>query len=603
MKKIFAIALALIMVLGIATSAMAISWGAPTISTSASAPFTAEVIKLGASAGVTGYEYYTVINDAAAYNYSNIFYAIKLNIPSAAQANAAYSGAKYNVGDQIKVTINYTNVQGKSAEVKYVPIGASPKTLWYNGKTGVFEEQWVPSVSNACGCGDQHVIKAIASGTGEVRIRVCFAANGKLSDLKLAGCYSVEAKEYCGVKPCPNCKPIDIKGYKFSGECAKFPVFFSTNSTGRVTGAYVIDDCVGYTTDAYGSMKQITKELYGWKVTGPDCGECTTCTTGTASKFELVPLDKGTVLQNWTTWNNNNTVGSLSAAETYRLFAGSCGYIGSTVYDKWDVGTGNKVTNLKNATAYNTLYLKRADNTFISVANAGLGKIADDLELGSNLYRNAKSGSKTSDPVIPGASSITALTTRITPDTTYPKAMSGDTNVRTIQATGYKTLPVTSDDGRYMPGVGTGTAPTSNGKEKDWSKYDGNNVVYLETYYFCFEARVDQLFQQLTADRINCDTNDASYLNSLNHLYSVLGFTYADIMAGNVYMTDYILLSNFGFAIAPCGEAVWGAYTASITVAPVAEVPATGDVGFMGFLFIGLSAVATVVNRKRTNTK
>ena len=591
------------MVLGVATSAMALTWGAPTAGASASAPFTAEVIKLGANAGVTGYEYYSVINNAAAYNYSNIYYAIKLSIPSAAQANAAYSGATYSVGDTIKVTINYTNVQNKTAEVKYVKIGASAKTLWYNGKTGEFEESWVPSVSNATGCGDQHVIKATALGTGEVKIKVCFAANGKLSDLKLAGCYTVESKEYCGVKPCPNCVPVDIKGYKFAGECAKFPVFFSTNSAGRVLGAYVIDTCGTYTQDAYGSMKKMndseSKLLYGWAVTNAACNVCTTC-PGTATQFELVPLERNTVLHDWVTWNNNNTVGGLSAQQTYERFIGSCGYLASGVYTSYDIGTGSKVDLPVNSTArqeaYNTVYFKRADNTFISVKQMNnLGKIADDLSLNANLYKNAKAGSVVSTPATtaPGGATFTATTTAIAP---LPLAAT-KLNVGTINAAapgviGYdamKWLDVTRDSNRFVG--------------KSWSKYTTNDVVYLDTHYFCYEASTEQLFAQLTVDRVNCDTNDAAYLNSLNHLYSVLGFTYADVMAGNVYMNDYILLSNFGFAIAPCGEAVWGAYTASITVAPVAEVPATGDVGFMGFLFIGLSAVAAVANRKRTNAK
>ncbi|MDO5111846.1 MAG: hypothetical protein Q4E65_06045 [Clostridia bacterium] len=571
MKKIFAIALALVMVLGIATSAMAISWGAPTTSSSSS-PFAAEVIKLGANSGVTGTEYYSVLNDAAAYDYSNIFYAIKLTIPSASQANAAYSGAKYNVGDEIKVTISYTNVSGKSSDTKYVKIGASAKTLWYNGKTGVFEESWVPSVSNACGCGDQHVIKATASGNKEVKVKVCFSAKGKLKDIKIAGCYGVEKKEYCGIKPCVNCKPVDLNGFKFSGDCAKFPVFFSTNSAGKVTGVYVIDGCnATYTTDAYGSMKQITKALYGWQATGTDCGECTTCTNGTATKFELVQLDKGTVLTNgWTTWDNQSTIGSLTAAETEARFNGSCGYLGSTVYGAFEKGAkiDMPINSTNRANAYDMVYIQRDDGNFTPMTASLYGKLADDLSAGDKLYKNSKSGTYTDAIALSGT----------------------DTNVESLN--GVK-LPAARDDGRFLPNATTG-------KEKDWSVYKDwtANVVYLETYFFCFEDQVEQLFQQLTADKVSCDTNDATYLNSINHLYSVLGFTYADVAAGNVYMTEDILLANFGFAIAPCSEAVWGAYTAAITVAAVAEVPATGSMTYAGFAMIVLAIAAAVATKK-----
>lgn len=584
MKKIFAIALALIMALGIASSAMAISWGAPTVSASASSPFSAEVIKLGANAGVTGYEYYSVINDAAAYNFSNIFYAIKLNIPSASQANAAYSGAKYSVGDQVKVTINYTNVSGKTAEVKYVTIGASPKTLWYNGKTNVFEESWVPSVSNSCGCGDQHVIKAMATGTGAVKVKVCFSAKGELKDMKLAGCYSVAKKEFCGIKPCANCKPQDISGFLFSGECAKFPIFFATNSAGKVLGAYVTDDCLTATnTNVYGSMKKVdTTKLYGWVVKGPYCGDCkpSGC-TGTATEFmlDVIPSEKlVTVEKNKNAkWENSNRIGSLTAGETEAIFTGSCGMIASTIVD----ANGVKQPVTLDGATYDTVYIKNKDDTFTPYSSSNLGKLLEDLTLTSHLYRNKKSGTYT-DKI------------------DYAALGSAYLNVITLNgtATAGSALPAANDANRFLP--------TATG-ERDWSKYKQptDTLIFYtnQTYYFCYESSYSYLFQQLTADFVDCDTNDRAYLNSLNHLYSVLGFTFADILAGNVYMTEDILLANFGFAIAPCSEAVWGAYTASITVAPVAEVPATGSVGFLGFLFIGLSAVATVANRKRYNAK
>ncbi len=596
MKKIFAIALALIMALGIASSAMAISWGVPTVSASASAPFSAEVIKLGANAGVTGYEYYSVINDAAAYNYSNIFYAIKLSLPSASQANSAYSGAKYNVGDQIKVTINYTNVSGKTAEVKYVTIGSSAKTLWYNGKLGQFEESWVPSVTNSCGCGDQHVMRAMATGTGEVKIKVCFSAKGELKDMKLAGCYEVAKKEFCGVKPCANCKPQDIKGFLFSGECARFPVFFATNAANRVIGAYAIDSYANaYANyDVYGSMKQVeTTKLYGWRVKGPYCGDCYNpgVTNGTEFTLEESIIPAGKLITVPTaganpanaSWVNSNKIGSLTKEATCDLFTGSSGMVASTC--KIVDANGNDLPVVRNADTFNTVYIKNKDDSFTPYSVANLGKLLDDLATGSNLYRNKK------------ASEDTANTTAIT------KAPAADgveyLNVITLNGTqkAGQALPSAMDDNRYFG--------------KDWSKYGSATPVVgaplkfytNETYYFCYAASYEHLFQQLTADRVDCDTNDAAYLNSLNHLYSVLGFTFADVMAGNVYMTEDILLANFGFAIAPCSEAVWGAYTASITVAPVAEVPATGSVGFLGFLFIGLSAVATVANRKRYNTK
>lgn len=579
MKKIFAIALALVMVLGIATSALAVSWGAPTV-TSSSSPFAAEVIKLGANSGVTGSEYYSVLTDAAAYDYSNIFYAIKLSVPSAAQANDAYSGAKYSVGDKVKVTITYTNVSGKSSDTKYVTVGSAAKTLWYNGKLGQFEESWVPSVTNSCGCGDQHVMKATATGNKEVKIKVCFAAKGELKDIKIAGCYGVEKKTYCGVKPCVNCKPQDLTGFVFSGDCARFKVFFATNAAGKVTGVYAIDDLVAKDTNSYGTMKEITTKLYGWMPVGTDCDSCNDVNNLTKLKFELQPLSKGTVLTaGLSTWTNESKMrsgtGVGSSGWVKAMFRedvdGAKTKLASTVVDKWEDGTEKTLT--RSEAEYNQVYIANKDGNFVEMGAAWYDKFTDDLDAGDYLYRNAKA-------------STTSHTSLITP---YTTTTTGDTNVVTLKGAA---LPVAKDDGRFMP--------KADNDQKDWSVYAHWTLaaVYGEMYYFCYDASNDQLFQQLTADKISCDTNEAAYLNAINHLYSVLGFTYADVAAGNVYMTEDILLANFGFAIAPCSEAVWGAYTAAITVASVAEVPATGSVAFAGFAMLALAIGAAVASKK-----
>ncbi len=570
MKKFLAILLAAVLLLGVATSAMALSWAAPTTSSSAS-PFSAEVIKLGASSGVTGSTYYTVLNDAAAYDYSTVYYAIKLKIPSVSEANAYYGTSNYSVGDTVKVNITYTNVLDKSAASTYVTIGASAKTLWYNASSGVFEESWVPSVSTSFGCGDAHIAKATATGTKEVRIKVCFAAKGTLSDIKINGCYGVAKREFNGVKPCVNCAAVDLTGFEFSGDCAKFDVFFATNSAGKVTGAYVIDKASDYTVDTYGSMKKISTTLYGWQITGTgyaNYNEYYTGYSGTTAKFTLEPLNAGSLLTNkWTTWDNNFTYGSMDAAAAEALFVSSSGVIQSTVVNANNV----KQTVTQNAATYDTVYVMNDYGYFVPVAQAGLDKIYEDLAdayTGTGapyLYRNAK------------ASSDTANTTALTYDATTDA-----TNVYSLSGT---MMPYSRNNNRYVG--------------KTWSKYTGCANYYLDTYVFSYTGTDEQLFQQLAVSTVSCDTTDGAYLNALNYLYSILGFGYADIAAGNVYMTEDILLANFGFLTAPCAEAVWGAYTAAITVSPVAEIPATGGTAVLGFALMGLAAATAMVCRKR----
>ncbi len=572
MKKLLAILLASIMTLGLASSAMALSWAAPTTSSGAS-PFSAEVIKLGASSGVTGSTYYTVLNDAAAYDFSTIYYAIKLSLPSVSEANTYYGTSNYSVGDTVKVNITYTNVLNKSNASTYVTMGANAKTLWYNSSTGAFEESWVPSVTNAYGCGDQHIAKATASGKSEVKIKVCFAAKGTLSDIKISGCYSVAKREFCGVKPCVNCAAVDLNGFIFSGDCARFDVFFATNSAGKVTGAYVIDKGSDYTVDTYGSMKKISTTLYGWQLTGTGYNDYYgTGYIGTTAKFTLEPINAGSKLyNNWQNWNNSFTYGGLDAKTAEALFVGSSGVLNSTVVDASNV----EQTVTRDAATYDTLYIMNDYGHFVPVSQVSLDKIYDGLASAYangtyHLYRNAN------------ASDDTTNTTAITYDTA--------TDVTNVISLDGKVLPYSKNNNRFAG--------------KAWSKYQNTGVnYYLDTYVFCFTGTDEQLFQQLAASTVSCDTTDGAYLNALNYLYSVLGFTYADIVAGNVYMTEDILLSNFGFLTAPCNEAIWGAYTAAITVSPIAEIPATGGTTFLGFLCVGLSAVAFVMNRKRVKEK
>ena len=85
MKKIFAIALAVVMVLSIASVASAFTWSKPADSTTAdNFGYSIDVIKFTRSTGELGSSYFKADDAATAVNGADVYYAIKLvkNSPS-----------------------------------------------------------------------------------------------------------------------------------------------------------------------------------------------------------------------------------------------------------------------------------------------------------------------------------------------------------------------------------------------------------------------------------------------------------------------------------------------------------------------------------------
>ncbi len=521
MKKILAIVLAAVMVLGIATSAMALSWAAPTASSSAS-PFAIEVIKLGVNADVTGAKYYTVLNEAAAFDYSTIYFAIKLSVPSYANANAYYGNSGFLSGNTVDVTITFTNVSGKGSETYKVPLTDKAQTLWYNGNG--FDASWTSSLNNNCGCGNNHIKSAVATGNKEVTIKACVGAKGKLDDIKIDGCYGITEKTFYGVIPCVNCDPVNLSGFLFHGNCAAFDVFFSTNAAGKVTGAYVADKKLAGEEKYNTALLQFNKTLYGWAADGT----YTNCVTDSCGliKFDLQELPYGAEITSseFKTWNNKNEYADKFAA--------------------W-LGDASAKHDSKAGATWNTVYYKK-DGKFYPVE---WSKIEPSNWGDKDDYWFAKDKDASYTSTTETKMSVTLGT--------FDKEL-------------WKAYKYTSND----------------------------KIQYGKTWYSIKESTDARLYKQTSATTINCDTNEAAFLNALNHLYALLGFTYADIAAGNVYMNEDILLGNFGFAQTVCSPATWGAYTAAITVATVAEVPATGSVTYVGFAMIVLAIAAAVVTKK-----
>ena len=123
MKKIFAIALAVVMVLSIASVAGAFNWSKPA---APAEPFgySVDVIKFTRSTGELGSSYFNADDAATAVNGADVYYAIRLVVPDLATDNAVRKNAK--------VSVSITALDG----VKDMPataIGSYSAGIYYYG--------------------------------------------------------------------------------------------------------------------------------------------------------------------------------------------------------------------------------------------------------------------------------------------------------------------------------------------------------------------------------------------------------------------------------------------------------------------------------------
>ena len=103
MKKIFAIALAVVMVLSIASVAAAFNWG-PAASSGDSFGYGIDVIKFTRSTGEIGSSYFNADDAATAVNGADVYFAIKLTVPDLLATN--------EIRENAKVEINATAISG-----------------------------------------------------------------------------------------------------------------------------------------------------------------------------------------------------------------------------------------------------------------------------------------------------------------------------------------------------------------------------------------------------------------------------------------------------------------------------------------------------------
>ena len=96
MKKIFAIALAVVMVLSIASVAAAFNWG-PAASSGDSFGYGIDVIKYTRSTGEIGSSYFNADDAATAVNGADVYFAIKLTVPDLSATNGIRANAEVEI--------------------------------------------------------------------------------------------------------------------------------------------------------------------------------------------------------------------------------------------------------------------------------------------------------------------------------------------------------------------------------------------------------------------------------------------------------------------------------------------------------------------------
>ena len=154
MKKIFAIALAVVMVLSIASVAAAFNWG-PAASSGDSFGYGIDVIKFTRSTGEIGSSYFNADDAATAVNGADVYFAIKLTVPDLLATNdiranaevkidataiSGFDGGTYDISDLGKGTYYYMEDSPGLADGFYLIDAFVANAHWMNfvSETPVF---------------------------------------------------------------------------------------------------------------------------------------------------------------------------------------------------------------------------------------------------------------------------------------------------------------------------------------------------------------------------------------------------------------------------------------------------------------------------------
>ena len=124
MKKFLAIALTVVMVIGVASSAMAFKWVGPAAKTDAQAfGYKVDVIKFTRSTGSIGSSSFNIDSTATAVNGADVYFAVKVTVPDLDKDKAVRKNAKLEVkatGINVLSPISTESLANYDAGIYYV---------------------------------------------------------------------------------------------------------------------------------------------------------------------------------------------------------------------------------------------------------------------------------------------------------------------------------------------------------------------------------------------------------------------------------------------------------------------------------------------------
>ena len=136
MKKFLAIALTVVMVFGVASSALAFDWTVAAKTDAEKFGYKVEVLKFTRSTGATGSSSFNIDNNATAVNGADVYFAVRVTIPDLAASDVIRANAKVEItatGLDITSPIVSGNISAYEEGVYYAyadgslkPVSASP---------------------------------------------------------------------------------------------------------------------------------------------------------------------------------------------------------------------------------------------------------------------------------------------------------------------------------------------------------------------------------------------------------------------------------------------------------------------------------------------
>ncbi|MDO5110830.1 MAG: hypothetical protein Q4E65_00830 [Clostridia bacterium] len=592
-KKLTAILLAALMLLGMPavwpgfeSKAEAVSWSVPAGITSIG-PLHPKVKMYGAVTAADGTKTYYEVYTGNAASQSELFYTVMLEMPSAAQLNVAYSGARYNVGDEIRVRLSFTGFADRSWKSYYAKVGAAAKKLWFNGSAFVegTEADW------------QKYLQPIArrdDTTPTVSANV-YAA-GRLSDIKIFGCYGVELVKVAT-------SDGFVRSMKFSGDCAKNSIYFTLDDDWTVQDLYVYDGCGGAANyvDENGNPQP-------FQMLAADKVSCDTNEGSYLNSMNYIMRQLGISFGQI----KNGQVILTDEYFIHRYTAGKQGAVLSDAFidNCYRVNRQKYTTRVSPSSSYIDLsgYLFHGARGRHSayITTDAMGRTTDIYTLDANdskttvtppikegmiaqritakLYGWQPSGTDGEGKLVYALTELpinakvgaTFKTWNNTNEKSgfaawcaskgqavaddwnclyvqdsagsYAKATEADAGIQDLRSlVKYANRAISDTD---TPAVKTDRSILDK-DGKTFYQYAGNtDAFYYGNIYHAEESyKIPELHRMTSADTVENDWQEGDYLNSAKYLLSLLGCSYADVKSGSMKMSPYILLQKFGLRI------------------------------------------------------